>query len=79
MNESKLDKTEEKQATLLEWRREKRFRYLESINRSVLKILGVKHRRSSRGEDLGFSKFLIRDMCFEIRFRLFLLSEYNLI
>jgi len=36
MNESnlKLDKTEEKQETLLEWRREKRFRYLESINRN---------------------------------------------
>jgi len=33
MNESnlKLDKTEEKRATLLEWRREKRFKYLESI------------------------------------------------
>jgi len=63
MNESnlKLYKTEEKWATLLEWRREKRFRYLESINCSVLEILEVKHGRSSGGKNLGYSKILIRN------------------
>jgi len=35
---------------------EKRFKYLKSLNHSVLEILRVKHRRSRGKEGLGFSK-----------------------